>query len=216
MKASELKSYIREQILTDLSTPSVDEASEEEVENQKDLNKELEKTAQLKSQISEKDDSMDFPKELLSRNRDIIFRLVKVGSDRAKYELINKETGEPHELGFRFFQSVGELERDADNIIIPSGGRQSSQFESAIHEEEEEDDDKKAVAAAKASKGKFKKLDLAVKALTDITTEMKSLAKKYSAADETEKEKIKDTLKTKTSKKKELESLVDKLEKDVV
>jgi hypothetical protein len=215
MKASVLKSYIREQILSDLSTPSVDEASEEEVENQKDLNKELEKTAQLKSQISEKNDSMDFPKELLSRNRDIIFRLVKVGSDRAKYELINKETGEPHELGFRFFQSVGELERDANNIIIPSGGTQSSQFESTLNEEEDEDD-KKAVAAAKASKGKFKKLDLAVKALKDITTEMKSLAKKYSAADETEKEKIKDTLKLKTSKKKELESLVDKLEKDVV
>jgi hypothetical protein len=215
MKASVLKSYIREQILSDLSTPSVDEASEEEVENQKDLNRELEKTAQLKSQISEKNDSMDFPKELLSRNRDIIFRLVKVGSDRAKYELINKETGEPHELGFRFFQSVGELERDANNIIIPSGGTQSSQFESTLNEEEEEDD-KKAVAAAKASKGKFKKLDLAVKALKDITTEMKSLAKKYSAADETEKEKIKDTLKSKTSKKKELESLVDKLEKDVV
>ena len=215
MKASVLKSYIREQILSDLSTPSVDEASEEEVENQKDLNKELEKTAQLKSQISEKNDSMDFPKELLSRNRDIIFRLVKVGSDRAKYELINKETGEPHELGFRFFQSVGELERDANNIIIPSGGTQSSQFESTLNEEEDEDD-KKAVAAAKASKGKFKKLDLAVKALKDITTEMKSLAKKYSAADETEKEKIKDTLKSKTSKKKGLESLVDKLEKDVV
>lgn len=215
MKASALKSYIREQILSDLSTPSVDEASEEEVENQKDLNKELEKTAQLKSQISEKDDSMDFPKELLSRNRDIIFRLVKVGSDRAKYELINKETGEPHELGFRFFQSVGELERDADNIIIPSGGTQSSQFESTLNEEEDEDD-KKAVAAAKASKGKFKKLDLAVKALKDITTEMKSLAKKYNAADETEKENIKNTLKTKTSKKKELESLVNKLEKDVV
>tara|TARA_R110001592_G_scaffold83428_2_gene247067 strand:+ start:247 stop:894 length:648 start_codon:yes stop_codon:yes gene_type:complete len=215
MKASVLKSYIREQILSDLSTSSVDEASEEEVENQKDLNRELEKTAQLKSQISEKNDSMDFPKELLSRNRDIIFRLVKVGSDRAKYELINKETGEPHELGFRFFQSVGELERDANNIIIPSGGTQSSQFESTLNEEEDEDD-KKAVAAAKASKGKFKKLDLAVKALKDITTEMKSLAKKYSAADETEKEKIKDTLKSKTSKKKELESLVDKLEKDVV
>tara|TARA_B110000444_G_scaffold245472_1_gene266014 strand:- start:850 stop:1497 length:648 start_codon:yes stop_codon:yes gene_type:complete len=215
MKASVLKSYIREQILSNLSTSPVDEASEEEVENQKDLNRELEKTAQLKSQISEKNDSMDFPKELLSRNRDIIFRLVKVGSDRAKYELINKETGEPHELGFRFFQSVGELERDANNIIIPSGGTQSSQFESTLNEEEDEDD-KKAVAAAKASKGKFKKLDLAVKALKDITTEMKSLAKKYSAADETEKEKIKDTLKSKTSKKKELESLVDKLEKDVV
>ena len=135
MKASKLKSYIKEQILSTLSSP-VDEASAEEVENQKDLNKELEKTAQLQSQISE---------------------------------------------------------------------------------DEDEDDDKKAVASAKASKGKFKKLDVATKALKDITTEMKSLARKYSAADnESEKEKIKDTLKSKTSKKKELESLVNKLEKDVV
>tara|TARA_R100000541_G_scaffold59066_1_gene71692 strand:+ start:510 stop:917 length:408 start_codon:yes stop_codon:yes gene_type:complete len=135
MKASKLKSYIKEQILSTLS-PQVDEASAEEVENQKDLNKELEKTAQLKSQIAE---------------------------------------------------------------------------------DEDEDDDKKAVASAKASKGKFKKLDVATKALKDLTTDMKSLARKYSAADnESEKEKIKDTLKSKTSKKKELESLVNKLEKDVV
>jgi hypothetical protein len=45
---------------------------------------------------------------------------------------------------------------------------------------------------------------------------MKSLARKYSSADEAEKEKIKDDLKAKTAKKKELESLVAKLEKDVV
>ena len=83
--------------------------------------------------------------------------------------------------------------------------------------EDEDVDDKDAVAQAKAARGKFKKLDIAVKALKDITTNMKSLARKYSAADnESEKEKIKDTLKSKTSKKKELESLVNKLEKDVV
>ena len=216
MKASKLKSYIKEQILSNLS-PQVDEASEEEVENQKDLNAELEKTAKLKSQLSEDDDSTEWPKEVLSYHGDIIFKLVKVGLISAKYELINKETGKLHEPGFRFFQSVEALERDAKNIIIPSGALKSTQFESAIHEEEEEDDDRKAVAAAKASKGKFKKLDIATKALKDITTEMKSLARKYSAADnESEKEKIKDTLKSKTSKKKELESLVNKLEKDVV
>jgi hypothetical protein len=45
---------------------------------------------------------------------------------------------------------------------------------------------------------------------------MKSLARKYSKADGVEKEKIKDDLKQKTSRKKELESLVAKLEKDVV
>tara|TARA_R110000822_G_scaffold255227_1_gene381371 strand:+ start:1348 stop:1920 length:573 start_codon:yes stop_codon:yes gene_type:complete len=82
--------------------------------------------------------------------------------------------------------------------------------------EEDDEDDKEAIAAANAAKGKFKKLDLAVKALKDITTEMKSLAKKYSVGDEVEKEKIKNILKTKTSRKKELEALVDKLEQDVV
>jgi len=45
---------------------------------------------------------------------------------------------------------------------------------------------------------------------------MKSLARKYSAGDETEKEKIKDILRKKTPQKKELESLVARLEKDVV
>lgn len=92
----------------------------------------------------------------------------------------------------------------------------TAQLQSQLSEDEDEDD-KKAIAAAKSAKGKFKKLDLATKALKDLTTEMKSLAKKYSASDdEGEKEKIKDILKVKTSRKKELESLLDKLEKDVV
>jgi|TARA_R100000742_G_C4239386_1_gene59354 hypothetical protein len=81
---------------------------------------------------------------------------------------------------------------------------------------EDEDDDKDAVKGAMKARGKFKKLDLAVKALKDIETEMKSLARKYSNADDAEKEKIKDTLREKTPKKKELEALVAKLEKDVV
>ena len=82
--------------------------------------------------------------------------------------------------------------------------------------EEADDDDKDAVKAAMGARGKFKKLDLAVKALKNIETEMKSLARKYSSADEAEKENIKDILRVKTPKKKELESLVAKLESDVV
>ena len=82
--------------------------------------------------------------------------------------------------------------------------------------EDEDVDDKDTVAQAKAARGKFKKLDIAVKALKDITTNMKSLARKYSAADESDKEVIKNELKQKTSKKKELESLVAKLEKDAI
>jgi|TARA_B110000438_G_scaffold114208_1_gene111933 hypothetical protein len=87
-----------------------------------------------------------------------------------------------------------------------------------IREEEGDDDDvdAKAIKAAKGARGKHKKLDLAIKALKSISTEMKSLARKYSAGDEAEKERIKDILRTKTPQKKELESLVAKLEKDVV
>jgi hypothetical protein len=112
------------------------EASSEEVKNQKDLNKELEKTAKLKQQVG------------MEENTDV--------------------------------------------------------------------DDKDAIAQAKAARGKHKKLDIAVKALNSLSTEMKSLARDYSKAEGEEKEKIKNELKTKTPKKKELEALVAKLEKDVI
>lgn len=46
MKKSELKAFIKEQIKSTL-----DEASQEDVKNQQDLNKELEKTADLVSKI---------------------------------------------------------------------------------------------------------------------------------------------------------------------
>ena len=89
--------------------------------------------------------------------------------------------------------------------------------DAGLDEDVDDDDvDAKAIKAAKGARGKFKKLDLAVKALKNIETEMKSLARKYSSGDEAEKERIKDILRVKTPQKKELESLVAKLEKDVV
>ena len=141
MKRSELKEFIKEEILTSLSEA---EETVKDIQDKKaaraELNKELEKTAEL------------------SKN-----------------------------LG---------LEEDIDD--------------------DDDDVDTKAIKAAKGARGKHKKLDIAVKALKNITTEMKSIAREYSKADGIEKEKIKDKLKTKTAKKKELESLVAKLEKDVV
>ena len=52
MKKTDLVSYIKENIRTALSTQN--EASEEEVKNQADLNKELEKTKELMSGLNEK------------------------------------------------------------------------------------------------------------------------------------------------------------------
>jgi len=133
MKQSELKSFIKENIIDILSEQDEEKISPEDVKNQQNYNKELQKTVNLQKQLGE-----------------------------------------------------------------------------------DEDDDKDAVKAAMKARGKFKKLDLAVKGLKDLETEMKSLARKYGAADEDEKNRIKDILKKKTSEKNELKSIVAKLEKDVV
>tara|TARA_Y100000768_G_scaffold316762_1_gene251884 strand:- start:2275 stop:2679 length:405 start_codon:yes stop_codon:yes gene_type:complete len=134
MKKSELKSYIKENIINILSEQEEERVNPEDVKNQQNYNKELKKTVDLQKQLTKEDD----------------------------------------------------------------------------------EDDTDAVKGAMGARGKFKKLDLAVKALKDLETEMKSLARKYSAADETEKEKIKSILRVKTPKKKELEQLVAKLEKDAI
>ena len=106
-------------------------------------------------------------------------------------------------------ENLEDYSNELDDVI-------DKQKELGKLQKEEDDDDKDAVKGAMKARGKFKKLDLAVKALKDIETEMKSLARKYSSADESEKEKIKNILREKTPKKKELEQLVAKLEKDVV
>lgn len=56
MKKSELKDYIKEQIIDVLS-----EASSEDVENQKAYNDELEKTADLMSKMDMKEEEEDAP-----------------------------------------------------------------------------------------------------------------------------------------------------------
>ena len=120
---------------------------------------------------------------------------------------------------------LSTLSENEENKISPEDVKAQQSYNAELKKtvdlqkqlgEDEEADEKDAIKNAKAARGKFKKLDIAVKALKDITTSMKSLARKYSKADGIEKEKIKDDLKQKTSRKKELESLVAQLEKDVV
>jgi hypothetical protein len=149
-----------------------------------------------------------------SEEKRIALRAVKsiakyrnVSEDEAKRDLINaiKELG-----------SIKEELPSKEEVEDTTAAVQNLKKELDNLEEDDDVDDKDAVAQAKAARGKHKKLDIAVKAKKALETEMKSLARKYSAADDVEKEKIKDDLKAKTAKKKELESLVAKLEKDVV
>jgi hypothetical protein len=80
--------------------------------------------------INERKDKkgVEWPKEVLSRYEDITFKLDYAKSDRAKYEILDTETGKTWEQGGVVFGRVSELEAYADNYIKPSGGRQSSRF----------------------------------------------------------------------------------------
>ena len=193
MKRSELKEFIKGEIVTSLS-----EASPEDVNNQKELNKELEKTAKL--------------------SKDLGLEEANIGL--ADLEELGYTDGDKA-VAMHFNQDVIGINNDVDFQAYRKGfiqGVNDATIGFSLNEEAGDDDDvdAKAIKAAKGARGKHKKLDLAVKALRDITTEMKSLARDYSKADGVEKEKIKDKLKLKTPKKKELEALVAKLEKNVV
>ncbi len=69
-----------------------------------------------------------WPEELPSRHGDIIFKLIKVMSEKAKYNLIDAETGEEYELGGRIFENISQLKASANDFTKPIGGKQSTQF----------------------------------------------------------------------------------------
>ena len=216
MKRSELKEFIKEEILTSLSE---DDETVKDIQDKKaaraELNKELEKTAELSKDLGLEENGK---KDHWADYTDIgMFYMEKHGNIYQGKE--QKLTDSQYEkLGKKIVDQLygGDVGKAYDETYKAVKGNELKYKGSLDENEDEEKTEKDAVAQAKAARGKHKKLDIAVKALKDITTEMKSIAREYSKADGVEKEKIKDQLKTKTAKKKELESLVAKLEKDVV
>ena len=77
--------------------------------------------------ISLEENITDWPKEVSSRYNEYKFVLDKVMSDRAKYKVIDIETGK-EEIGGRVYGTPSQLQAAADDLIKPAGGRQSSQF----------------------------------------------------------------------------------------
>ena len=78
--------------------------------------------------INAMSEDQDWPEEVPSRHGDIIFKLIKVMPDRAKYALIDAETGKEWEAGGRVFSSIKSLMASAEDTVMPQRGRQSSQF----------------------------------------------------------------------------------------
>jgi len=72
--------------------------------------------------INKMSEGEEWPKEVPSRHGDIIFKLIKVMPDRAKYALIDAETGKEWEPGGRVFGSIKSLMASAEDTIMPQGG----------------------------------------------------------------------------------------------
>ena len=102
---------------------------------------------------------VEWPQEVPSRYGDIIFKLVKVMPDRAKYELIDVETGKVFELGGRVFNNVDQLYKNAEDTIKPQGGRQSTYLGEAFKKKSQ----KKNPPLGKPHRGGSKKFYVYVK-----------------------------------------------------
>lgn len=98
----------------------------------------------------------EWPEKVMSRHSDIIFKLVKVMPDRAKYELIDAETDKIWEPGGRVYNSVEQLITNAEDTIKPQGGTQSTYLG-------EEADKKKNPPLGKPKRGGSKKFYVYVK-----------------------------------------------------
>ena len=216
MKRSELKEFIKGEIVTSLFEAEETVKDIQDKNNaQAEYNAELAKTAQLKKDagIEENDE-----KDHWADYTDIGMFYLEAHGNMYQGKEQKLTDSQYEELGKKIVDQLydGDVGKAYDETYKAVKGNELKYKGSLDENEDEEKTEKDAVAQAKAARGKHKKLDIAVKALKDITTEMKSIAREYSKADGVEKEKIKDQLKTKTAKKKELESLVAKLEKNVV
>ena len=194
MKKSELKKYVRENILSSLS-----ESTEDEIAKTKELTQAVQdlESAKKEAGIEEANigsaDLEEMGYEAGGKSFDMHFD---------KSILKNRPDTKSYTKGFvqSIIDSAASL-TPTEEIPMFKGTRDALDSIS-IREEEDEEPTKKDI---KKTKGLAK----AKEELALLTQEMKSLAKKYSKAEGEDKEKLVKTLKAKTKLKKELESILD-------
>jgi hypothetical protein len=228
MKKSELKSYIKEEVKKVLTT----EASKDEITNQKELNRELEKTTDLVSKMSQiknvKEQGEKLAKKGLNTNIGES-SYTKITSPLVKFldlqQFTQSELKDLEYISDKIFDyaentDIEFSEDEALNLAKQYTAIKNKQLKE--QEEDEEDDwykskdedgdkDKEpSKADLKKQAAKTKGVAKAKDELAILTREMKSLAKKYKEAKGAEKDKIVADLKSKTKLKKELEAILDK------
>jgi len=224
MKKSDLKKYIKENILSSLSENTEDEISQtkdltaavQDLKKAKDeagieeANIGLADLEEMGYEAGEKSFDMHFDKSILKNKPDtksyakgfvqaIIDSAGSLRLDESFNSLakkLDKQKGIDKEEAGKIAGSIA-----AKKMKGAGKGPTAKQIK-RVNEEEDEEPTKKDI---KKTKGLAK----AKEELALLTQEMKSLAKKYSKAEGEEKEKLVKTLKAKTKLKKELESILD-------
>ena len=225
MKKSELKKYIKENILSTLS-----EDTAGEIEKTKELTAAVKDLEAAKKEAGIEENELD-PLPPLSKNfadlspeemrrvgieydYEDIGQFYLEGSGK-EHNLTNDQLGK---LGRQITDRLydGDIGKAYDGVykfsqdaaikrLADRGALQNPRYTDGTSVKE--DDDKEPT---KSDIKKTKGLAKAKEELALLTREMKSLAKKYSKAEGEEKEKLVKILKDKTKLKKELESILDK------
>ena len=120
--AEELKSHIEA-----LSKARAQAASKGQTTLLNSYHKEISKAQKQLKKINALSEQAGWPKEHPSRHGDMTFRLQKVMSDRAAYEILDAEN-DNRVMGRMVFKSPDSLKAFALDYIKPQGGRQTSQF----------------------------------------------------------------------------------------
>ena len=238
MKKSELKKYIRENIISELS-----ESTEDEIAKTKELTQAVQDLESAKKEAGIEEGAIDpaeygdigkgylsgFNKphslnadDLETLGRKIVKQLYKGDFDKAKAKFIKEDLKEVENIGLADLEEIGYTDGDKavnmhfnqDVVGINSDVDYKSYRKGFIQGVIDSTqgfslDENEDAEPTKSDIKKTKGLAKAKEELALLTREMKSLAKKYSKAEGADKEKLVKILKDKTKLKKELESILD-------
>ena len=184
MKKSELKNYIRENIISTLS---------------EDTDAEIAKTKELTAAIQDLEAAKKeggIEEDVTPKGEDFFYDYLDIGMSYLE------GFGKKHSLDDTQLEKLGK--KIVDQLYK---GDVAKAYDAIVKRDLKEDDDKEP---SDAEIKKNKSLAKAAEELAVLTREMKSLAKKYSKAEGQEKEDLLKKLKSKTKLKKELDKILDK------
>ena len=185
MKKSELKNYIRENIISTLS------------ENIEDETKALDDYESKLDDVIKKKQEAGIEEDATPKGEDFFYDYLDIGMSYLE------GFGKKHSLDDTQLEKLGK--KIVDQLYKGDVGKAYDAIvkRGAMNEDEDKEPSK---ADLKATKGLAK----AKEELAQLTKQMKSLARDYKEAEGAEKEKIVADLKKKTKLKKELEAIIDK------